>query len=117
MENRMTIECARCNAPNPLEKKFCGDCGAHLDPTFGAIKEIVGSTLREQVEGIITERYKDQKVVELETTQAIASRLSEWAKLFGFFVGIPIAVLILILAILGIRTYTDFSNQVDKAQK
>jgi hypothetical protein len=113
----MTIECPRCNATNPVGKRFCGDCGSPLDAAFAAIKEMVGSTLREQVQDIIKEHYKDQKIVELETSQAIASRLSEWAKLFGFFVGIPIAILLLILGALGIRTYTDFSNQVDKAQK
>jgi hypothetical protein len=75
------------------------------------------STLVEQVHAIIKEHYRDQKVVELETTQAIASRLSDWAKLFGFFVGIPIAALLLILGALGIKTYSDFSSQVAKTQK
>ena len=113
----MTIECLRCKAPNPVGKRFCGDCGSPLDPAFAAIKEMVGSTLREQVQDIIKEHYKDQKIVELETSQAIASRLFEWAKLFGFFVGIPIAILLLIFGALGIQKYADFLNQVDKAEK
>jgi hypothetical protein len=33
------------------------------------------------------------------------------------FVGIPTAILLLALGVLGIRTYKDFSDQVDKAQK
>jgi hypothetical protein len=113
----VTIECARCKAQNPDGKRFCGDCGGPLDPALAAVKELTRATLSEQVADIIKERYKDQKIVELETTQAIASRFSDWAKLFGFFVGIPIAILFLILGALGIKTYSDFSNQVDRAQK
>jgi hypothetical protein len=105
----MSIECARCRAQNPNENRFCGDCGAPLGASFEA--------LRVEMQGIIQQNYKDQKFVEVETAQAIVARLSDWAKLFGFFVGIPIAVLLLILAVLGIKTYSDFSSQVDKAQK
>lgn len=112
----MMIECARCKAQNADGQKFCGDCGGPLDPAIGAIKELMNSTLRDQVHEIIEQHYKDQKVVEIETTQAIVSRLSDWAKLFAFFVGIPIGLLLLILGVLGIKTYTDFSKQVDKAK-
>jgi hypothetical protein len=108
----MTIECPRCEAHNPDGNRFCGDCGAPLDPTFVAIKDIV----RDQVNGVIKDNYKDQKLLEVETAQAVASRLSDWAKLFGFFVGIPIAILLLVLGGLGIKTYSDFASQVDKAQ-
>jgi len=60
---------------------------------------------------------KDQKALEIETTQAILSRLTDWAKLFGFFVGIPLALLAVVLGFLGIRTYTDFSSRVSKARE
>jgi hypothetical protein len=113
----VTIECTRCKAQNPDGKRFCGDCGGPLDPALVAMRELMGTTLREQVHEVVKEHYKDQKIVELETTQAIASRLLDWAKLLGFFVGIPIAILFLILGALGIKTYSDFSGQVDKAQK
>jgi uncharacterized membrane-anchored protein YhcB (DUF1043 family) len=112
----MAIECARCKAQNADGQKFCGSCGGPLDPAIGALKDIMNSTLRDQVHEIIEQHYKDQKVVEIETTQAIVSRLSDWAKLFAFFVGIPIGLLLLILGVLGIKTYTDFSTQVDKAK-
>src|SRR5262249_10592035 len=40
-----------------------------------------------------------------------------WAKLFGFFLGIPIALLLGTLTLLGIRTYTDFTAKVADARK
>ncbi len=113
----MTIECANCKAQNPNRNRFCGDCGAPLGPASIAMKDMRGTALREQVSEIIRTQYKDQKVVEIETAQAIATRLTDWAKLLGFFVGIPIAILLLILGGLGIKTYSDFSSQVEKAQK
>jgi hypothetical protein len=112
----MTVECARCKAPNPDGKRFCGDCGAPLESAVTAAKGLVGTELRDQVNEIIREHYKDQKILEIETAQAIASRLLDWAKLLGFFIGIPVAVLLLILGVLGISKYSDFSEKVDKAQ-
>jgi hypothetical protein len=121
----MAIECARCKAESADGKKFCGECGNPLDATTPAFKELASppsplspasAALRDQVHEIIEQHYKDQKVVEIETTQAIATRLLEWAKLLAFFVGIPITVLLLILGVFGIKTYNDFSTQVDKAK-
>jgi hypothetical protein len=112
----MATECQRCKAGNPDGKRFCGDCGAPLDPTLVVASQLVDTSVQGQIQSILAERYKDQKLLELETTQAIAARLLEWAKLLGFFVGIPVAVLLLILAALGIKTYSDFVAQVNKAQ-
>jgi hypothetical protein len=42
-------------------------------------------------------RIKQEKVVEIETAEAIATRLSTWANLLGVFVGIPLALLVKIL--------------------
>lgn len=112
----MAIECARCKAQSANGRKFCGECGNPLDAASPAFKDLASPVLRDQVHEIIEQHYKDQKVVEIETTQAIASRLLDWAKLLAFFVGIPITVLLLILGVFGIKTYNDFSTQVDKAK-
>jgi hypothetical protein len=108
----MAVECARCKAQNADGKKFCGDCGASLDPAAAA----ANSALRDQVQEILAQRYKDQKVVEIETTQAIVARLLDWAKLLAFFVGIPIGVLLLIFGVLGFNTYKDFTTRVETAK-
>jgi len=112
----MMTECQRCHATNPDGKRFCSDCGAPLDQTLAVASQMVDASVRAQVQSILTEHYKDQKMVELETTQAIAVRFSEWGKLLGFFLGIPVAVLLLTLAALGIKTYSDFVGQIRKAQ-
>jgi len=112
----MAIECARCKAQNADGQKFCGECGDPLDPATSATKDLPNSPLRDQVREIIAQHYKDQKVVEIETTQAVANRLLDWAKLFAFFAGIPVALILLILGVFGIKTYNDISAKIEKGK-
>ena len=112
----MTVECSRCKANNPSDKRFCGDCGAPLDPALTAIKDLMNATWREQVAEVLRQHYKDQKFVEIETAGAIAAKLTEWSKLFAFFVGIPVAAALLALTVLGITSYNDFSGAIGRAK-
>lgn len=111
------MECVRCKATNPDGKKFCGDCGAPLDPTENQINSYLESNLGTRIQAFIKEQYKDQKIIEIEATEAVVTKLANWAKLLGFFVGIPLALIALILGFLGIRTYSDFSLIVDTGKK
>src|SRR4051812_34366713 len=112
----MAVECARCKTANSSDAKYCSACGNPLNGAVDAFREIPDFILNERVQAIIGQHYKDQKIIEIETTQAIANRFLEWSKLLAFFVGIPVALLFLILGVLGIRTYNDFLAQVDKAK-
>jgi len=107
----MTVECANCKSQNPDGKRFCGDCGQPLDSVFAP-----SPWLGERINKILEEHFKDQKIVEIETAQAIALRLFDWAKLLGFFVGIPVAGVLVILGMLGISTYSDFKTKVGTAE-
>ena len=109
------MECFRCKEHNPEDKKYCGECGFPLDPNTSALLDVLNSNLRKEIQNAIADRIKEQKLVEIETAHAIVAKLSNWAKLFGFFAGIPLAILLIILAILGIKTYTDFSKKVENA--
>ena len=81
-------------------------------PSPVAAPETVSPEVQRAVDKAIEDRLKDAKVVEVETTQNIATRLSEWAKLFGFFIGIPLALFAGILSFLGFRTYRDFVGKI-----
>jgi hypothetical protein len=56
-------------------------------------------------------------VVELETTQLVVARVSEWAKLFAFFTAIPLAFLLGGLAIWGVTKFADVDAKLSDAQK
>ena len=111
------MDCSRCRAANQDGKKFCGDCGAPLDQTANQIDAYLESNLGVRVQAFIKEQYKDQKLVEIEATEAIITKLVSWAKLLGFFVGIPLAIMALVLGFLGFRTYSDFTAIVDTGKK
>ena len=74
------------------------------------------SSLHQQIQTILKKQLQDQKVVEIETAEAIAVRLSNWARLLGFFVGIPLGVLVFVLGFLGIRTYNDLTILISKIE-
>lgn len=113
----MAVSCARCNAQSPEGKNFCGDCGFPLDSKLAGSAATIDPRLQQQVREIVKSDFRDQKLAELEITQAVASRLSDWAKLFAFFVGIPAALLLIVLGLLGLKTYSDFSTLVEKGKK
>ena len=60
------MDCLKCKAENPDGKKYCGDCGAPLDLSFGPLKELVESSVRLEVQNSLKEYIKDQKIAELE---------------------------------------------------
>jgi hypothetical protein len=77
----------------------------------------MSAEIRRAVDDAIRERLRDSKVVELETSQAIASRLSEWAKLFGFFIGIPLFLFAAWLGAVGFKSYKDVKAIIDSARE
>ena len=102
------MNCPHCHSPSADDKKYCADCGTALDPQTKYLESFV----KTQVDNAIQQRFKDQKLVDIETTQAIVERIYGWAKLLGFFVGLPIAALLIVLGIGGIEKYSDFKNMV-----
>ena len=82
MYNEPKMNCPHCNSPSAEGKKYCADCGTPLDPRT----EHLESFVKAQIEESIKEKFKDQKLVDIETSQAIAERLHGWAKMFGFFI-------------------------------
>jgi hypothetical protein len=102
------LNCPSCGATNSEANKFCGDCGAALDAQAFRIEGVV----KAQVEKVIQERLKDQNVLDVETSQAIAERLTRWGKIFGGFIALPATILIGILVVSGIESYRDFKARI-----
>jgi hypothetical protein len=92
---------------NPKDGLFCGNCGTPLD--VNALK------LREQIKSVLKEDFEDQQVVEARLTEKIATRLTEWAKLFGFFTGIPLAILFATLVIWGLSSFASINAKLSTA--
>jgi F0F1-type ATP synthase membrane subunit b/b' len=103
------MNCPNCHAANPDDKTYCGDCGSPL-------RESAERHLRRLVEAEVKagfeSRAKDQRSFELETTQAILTRLQFWVRLFLACVGLP---LVLLAVLFGIKL-ADLSSLVNKAE-
>jgi hypothetical protein len=102
------MNCPHCNSPSADGKRYCADCGTPLDPQTKRLETFVKS----QVEEAIQQRFKDQKLVDIETSQAVAERLHGWAKIFAFAVGVPLGLLIVFLSVAGIEKYSDLKKLV-----
>jgi hypothetical protein len=107
------MNCPECAAPNPEQNKYCGACGVRLTHDGG----ITDADLRRRVEAIINERPKDPKLIEVELTEAVVGRISNWAKLLGYFAGIPLGALILVVGVLGFKKYTDLQALADRVDQ
>jgi hypothetical protein len=99
------MECAACKAANPDGKRYCGDCGTLLAMSEGS---------RDHILAVVKEHLKDRDVVEDELARRALTKLINWAKMFGFVAAIPLSVLLLILALLGVTSVADFRTFVSK---
>src|ERR1051326_4339381 len=106
----MTVICPYCKGQNPNDKAFCGDCGKPLPAEDTREDRASEAVLRARIRSILKDELDDQKVVEIETAQAVLERLTAWGKLFAYFVAISAALFILTLVMLGISNYSDFSK-------
>jgi hypothetical protein len=102
------LNCAKCGLPSAVGQRFCGSCGTPLDAGLD-----VGKLIDER----LAARLKDQKLVELETAQAVIARIGEWTKLFGYFVAIPLAILVVALTVLGVKQYSDLVRAVESSKQ
>ena len=104
------ITCPKCHAVSTPDKKYCADCGASL-----TIDADIRTLIDDQIQHTIDTKFKDQKLIELETTDAIVERITSWAKRFAFWAGVPLALFIICLAFLGVQKFDDFSSKIDQA--
>jgi hypothetical protein len=72
--------------------------------------------IKAQINESIDRRFRDQKLIAVETSEAIVNRVYGWAKLFAFFVGIPLALLVLGLSFAGIEKYSDFTKLINSVE-
>jgi zinc-ribbon domain len=103
--NWLTMKCPQCHAENAEGQNFCSGCGSLLNPQLVPL-------IRSQVEEYVREHFKDKNLVELEASEAVAGRVLKWARLYY---AVPVAVLIIILALLGVSDYSDFHKTVHRA--
>ncbi len=111
------MDCPKCGMSNPQDTNYCGYCGAMLKTVNDVPIALIESAVEQRVATVLGNRFKEQKLVEFEIERTALERISSWAKLLGFFVGIPVVLLGLTLAIWGISNLVDFNRKVATAKE
>ncbi len=62
-------------------------------------------------------RLKDKSVVEVQLAASVADRLIGWSKVFGAFVAVPVAALLLILSLFGWSKFDDVRTAAKSADE
>lgn len=91
---------------------FCGDCGFPLAPGITYLEE----KFEQQVEKSISARFKDQRLVALETSDIVLNRITTHAKIYLWLAGGLFALILAGITILGWKKYEDFSVLVQDAE-
>jgi hypothetical protein len=109
------MNCPGCSVENSDANTYCRGCGQLLDPKLVALESAFAMRLDDRIKGVIDARFKDAKLLEVEVAEGVAKRLSEWGKIIAFFIGIPLVIVTTVLGVLGVKSYTDFSNALKQA--
>ena len=108
-------QCPQCHAAFAPEDRFCRSCGSYLRDDAKAIDAYLAKAVPERIDAALATRFKDQKIVEVETAEKLAERAMNWLKLAGFFIAIPLVVCGAVLSFLGIKTYSSLEEASQKA--
>src|SRR6266571_8008033 len=101
--------CSQCHTESPAGKRYCGDCG-HAFPLTST--PVAALDVEKEVQKLLQEKFKDPKVLDVETSEAIAKRLQGWATLFVFFLGIPVALATILIG----KGYYDLSTVIQNTK-
>ncbi len=100
----MAESCPLCQTPLFHGQKFCVECGAPCDRDLGPLTERLRLAIRHEVDAVLRDRYRDQRYLELETADRVASRVATWGKWALGVAGVPLVVGSIALGLMGLRT-------------
>jgi cell division septum initiation protein DivIVA len=111
------MNCPNCSAEVSGGQLFCGRCGSKAKAeTVEDIQSQIES-MRRRLDEIVQAKTIEQRFLEVDTTERVANRLMNWGKLFGFFVLIPISVLLLALSLLVGKELKDLHDVAETTRK
>ena len=100
----MTEKCPLCQTPLFHGQKFCVECGAPCDRDLGPLTERLRLSIRSEVDAVLRDRYRDQRYLELDTADRVATRVANWGKWALMVAGVPLVVGSIALGLIGLRT-------------
>jgi hypothetical protein len=104
------MQCPICSIDNPIDNRFCGQCGGTLDPKSDLVTQ--------QINRVLEARFKDRALIEYQVTDTLVTRFSSYLKwaallltpaLFIFGIAVSIAIF------LGFKTFNNAADAIKKA--
>jgi len=102
--------CPQCGTTLDAQDRFCRSCGLEQNVDAAAVGSAIARILPGRVDAALKERLREQKVVEVETAELLAERAMKWLKTLGFFLGIPVLLVVAIFSFVGIKAWSDLQN-------
>ena len=95
--------------------RYCRACGLEVRADAAAIDKYLSEILPGRVNAALEKRVSEQKIVEVETAEAVADRAMKWLRTLGFFLGIPAAAFLALLTFVGLKSYSDIESAANHA--
>jgi hypothetical protein len=108
------LGCPNCQGTNPSGARFCNRCGQRLADNY--IEPDLESRILENVRSRLKDDYLSKDLVEKDVALRIATRVSDWAKIFGLAAGIPLAIFAAILGFFSVKGIEEFAALDAKAK-
>ena len=108
------MTCPHCNSDNPPEQKYCGECGHPIKDSI--LNAGMAAAIDARIRAAIDNRLQDQSALEIQTAQAIVTRIADWGKLFALVTAVPLTILLATLGIWGVSSFLDFRKKVDSGK-
>jgi phage shock protein A len=111
------MPCDQCSDALSKGQRFCSNCGNLFTPLSVEYLSAQVAALSAQIAEYNAERNaKEQKYLEFDTAEKVVNRIMSWAKLFGFFVGIPLGVVLIMLGLWAGKSIKDFHDIASAGQ-
>jgi len=112
------VICPRCSVTALDGQAFCAQCGYRLTTdTLASLGERLASVEASLTTDSKASQAAEQKFLELDTSEKVVARITRWAKLFAFWVGIPFAAVLLLLGMIVGKGALDFREIVTNAKE
>src|SRR5215831_11203987 len=96
------MNCPKCQTANPEGHKFCGACGAALDPALDPLRDALEKSLRAQLRAELNERLRDQ---------------NPQMRRYALWMGVPSMALLLGVLFFGLRSYHEVTAHLESARQ
>ena len=100
------MECPKCKSQCQEDQRYCGHCGT-VDPRMIAIFTNLESSFNSRLAEIQKQSVENKKVIENEITERVVERILGWGKIASWMLGVPVALLVVILGYFGIKSLYD----------